>query len=313
MNDTLNSSQTFPVVRAAALKQTEPDTQWLIDQLWSASGVGIIGGTPKSLKSWLGLEMAVAVATGTSCLGRYPVRTSGPALIYLAEDAHPMVRERLEALCQQRHVALEALDVRVITATSVRLDLPTDQEKLTQTIAHHRPRLLLLDPFVRLHRIDENQAQEVSPLLDFLRTLNRTYEVAIILVHHTRKSGGGAQSGQALRGSGDLHAWGDSNAYLAHDRGKLKLTLEHRAAPAPEPFHIELKTEPLQLALVEGFEDRPPSLENRVMEAVDRAKAPLTRTELRRQVKVNNQQLGLILTGLEQRGQLSRTPDGWAR
>lgn len=313
MNTLPSSPLTLPVVRAAALKQTEPDTQWLIDLLWGASGVGIIGGTPKSLKSWLGLEMAVSVATGTNCLGRFPVRCAGPALIYLAEDAHPVVRDRLEALSRQRGVALSELDVRVITAASLRLDLATDQQKLTQTIALHRPRLLVLDPFVRLHRIDENQAQEVSPLLDFLRTLNRTYDLAIVLVHHTRKSGGGAQSGQALRGSGDLHAWGDSNAYLTHDRGKLKLTLEHRAAPAPEPFHITLSTNPLHLALAESPEDRPASLEERVMAVVDLAQAPLTRTELRRQVKVNNHQLGLALTGLEQRGQLSRSADGWAR
>jgi RecA-family ATPase len=203
-----SSPQSLPVVRAAELKQTLPDTRWLIESLWAEGGVGLIGGTPKSLKSWLGLEMAVSVATGTACLGRFPVRSPGPALVYLAEDAPTVVRERLLALCLVRSIALDNLDVRVITAPSLRIDLKTEQEKLKETIALHRPRLLVLDPFVRLHRIDENQAQEVAPLLDFLRTLNRTYEIAIVLVHHTRKSGSGSQSGQALRGSSDFHAWG---------------------------------------------------------------------------------------------------------
>jgi len=313
MKELPSSPESLPVVRAAALQQTLVDTRWLIDTLWGEGAVGLVGGTPKSLKSWLVLEMAISVATGTPCLGRFQVRTPGPVLVYLAEDAPSVVRDRLLALCQARCVDIDDLDVRVITAPSLRIDLLAEQQKLTQTIALHRPRLLVLDPFVRLHRIDENQAQEVAPLLDFLRTLNRIYELAIVLVHHTRKSGSGSQSGQALRGSSDFHAWGDSNAYLTHDCGNLKLTLEHRAAPAPEPFHIRLETDPLHLALAQAPDDQPLTLEDRVMAVVSRAQAPLTRTELRRQVKVNNHQLGLALTGLEKLGQLSRSADGWAR
>ncbi|MEO6777029.1 MAG: hypothetical protein ABI467_29130, partial [Kofleriaceae bacterium] len=42
-------------------------------------------------------------------------------------------------------------------------------DALTETIDKLRPRLLILDPFVRLHRIDENLAGEVAPLLAYLR------------------------------------------------------------------------------------------------------------------------------------------------
>jgi hypothetical protein len=47
-------------------------------------------------------------------------------------------------------------DIQVITAPTLRLDLEADRRSLAQTIDHIRPRLLILDPFVRLHRIDEN-------------------------------------------------------------------------------------------------------------------------------------------------------------
>ena len=36
-----------------------------------------------------------------------------------------------------------------------------------------KPRLLIPDPFVRLHRIDENVSGEVAPLLAFLHELRR--------------------------------------------------------------------------------------------------------------------------------------------
>ena len=64
----------FPVVRPSDLRaSTTPTTPWLIDQLWTAQAVGIIGGTPKSLKSWLALEMGVAVASGSACLATFAV------------------------------------------------------------------------------------------------------------------------------------------------------------------------------------------------------------------------------------------------
>jgi hypothetical protein len=47
---------------------------------------------------------------------------------------------------------------------TVRLDLPADRARLEQTVEQLKPRLLVLDPFVRLHRIDENASGEVAPL-----------------------------------------------------------------------------------------------------------------------------------------------------
>ena len=47
----------------------------------------------------------------------------------------------------------------------------------------HRPDLLILDPLVRLHAIDENAAGEIAALLGYLRLLQRKTGVAIALVH----------------------------------------------------------------------------------------------------------------------------------
>jgi hypothetical protein len=44
------------------------------------------------------------------------------------------------------------------------------------------PRLLILNPFVRQHRIDENASGEVAPLLAYLRELQRRYGVAVLVV-----------------------------------------------------------------------------------------------------------------------------------
>jgi RecA-family ATPase len=134
----------------------EPDgAQWLIQDLWGACAVGIIGGAPKACKSTLALDLAVSVASGTACLGRFEVHTPGPVVVYLAEDALPRVRDRVAQLCQYRGISLSSLDLHVVTATSLRLDLERDQNALDQTLTALRPKLLVLDPLVRLHRLDE--------------------------------------------------------------------------------------------------------------------------------------------------------------
>lgn len=302
----------FPVVRAAGLERTPADQRWLIASLWASAGVGLIGGSPKSLKSWVGLDMAVSVATGSPCLGHFEVRQAGAALVYLAEESLCVVRERLEHLCAQREMDMDMLDVHVITTPSLRLDHQIDMQRLEATVASVAPRLLLLDPFVRLHRANENDAQEVARILASLRDLQRQHQIAVVVVHHTRKNQRASQQGQTLRGSGDFHAWSDSALYLSHEKHGLRLTIEHRAAPAPPHRYIDLALDPPHPTLVEPNDDAKPSLQERVITALQGHNAPVRRTELRSLLAVNNRRLGDALEGLERLGRIRRTSKGWS-
>ena len=293
------------------LERAPPERRWLVDALWAEQGVGFIGGTPKSLKSWIGLDLAVAVASATPCLGHFQVRRAGPSLVYLAEDRADVVRERIEALAKARGLLLGSLDVLVITTPALRLDLADHCARLEATLAAHRPRLLLLDPFVRLHRADENSAQEVAAILASLRELQRRHHLAITVVHHTRKSGGARQPGQTLRGSGDFHAWADSAIYLTHDKAGLRLTIEQRAAPAPEPLYVNLADRPPHPVIAKPADDRPPSLQDRIIDTLSRSPEPISRTDLRCMLGVQNQRLGQALEKLEVLGRIRRSARGW--
>jgi len=231
----------LPVQRASQLPSDSSGlTSWLVEGLWCDQAVGILGGEPKCCKSFLALDLAVSVASGAPCLRQFPVRHTGPVLVFPAEDALAVVRQRLADICSVAGVAFESLAVDVITAPTLRLDLPADRERLTLTVAERRPRLLVLDPLIRLHRIDENDASQVAPLLSFLRELQRTYQLAVMVVHHARKDAHGTRPGQALRGSSELHGWGDSNLYLRRQKDRLTLSTEHRAAPSQDHLQIQL-------------------------------------------------------------------------
>ena len=150
----------------------------------------------------------------------------------------------------------------MITAPSLRLDLEADRARLDETVARLKPRLLVLDPFVRLHRIDENVSGEVAPLLAFLRELQRRHAIAVAVVHHARKGAGAIRAGQALRGSSEFHAWGDSNLYLRRDGDdRIVLTVEHRAAAAMPGVTLELaqRDDALALEAVDRTAHAPPA------------------------------------------------------
>ena len=185
----------LPVEPAYRLAERAEEHRWLVAGLWSEQAVGIVGGEPKCCKSFLALDLAVAVASGAPCLRRFVVPKAGRVLLYAAEDALHIVRRRLDGIAAAAGVALADLDIQVITAPTLRLDLEVDRRNLAETVDRLRPRLLILDPFVRLHRIDENASGEVAPLLAYLRELQRRYGVAVLVVHHAQK--GGAASAPA--------------------------------------------------------------------------------------------------------------------
>ncbi len=307
--------ETLPMQRAAELEVQPPEQTWLIQHLWGQAAVGMIGGAPKCCKSFLGLDMALSVASATPCLGRFSIQAQGPALVFLAEDSLPAVRARLEGLCTHRNLDIRGLDLYVITAPSLRLDLGADRQLLEAMLARLKPRILLLDPLVRLHQLDENSAADISKLLGFLRDLQRTYDTAIVLVHHASKKHR-AQPGQALRGSSDLHAFGDSNAYLARKQDQLILTCEHRAARAPEPITLELVSTPQgHQAHLEVCSEHTPdssaSLAERALLVLQNTSNPISRKALRDNLRVNNQRLGEALSMLKQQGDAVQTNKGW--
>lgn len=307
------------VLHVACVAHSPSAHKWLVQELWSHQAVGVIGGPPKCCKTWLGLDLAVSIASGTDCLGRFEVKQQGRVLIYLAEDALPMVKQRIEGICRHRNLNITELDLYVVDTPSLRLDLADHRHKLKETLARFQPSLLLLDPLVRLHRMDENSSADISRLLGFLRGLQRHFSLAVALVHHMAKRNN-AQLGQALRGSGDIHAWADSSAYLLRAKDHLRLVIEHRTAAAPDPISLNLVTATdglgAHLEVVSDKQehqsiDRSIPITEAVIKALSDVDRPLTRTALRSLLRVNNQRLGDALDALEQCSLVQRTTNGW--
>lgn len=310
------TTEPLATLPAAQLVATASPVQWLVQDLLLDSGAAILGGAPKSGKTFLALDLCVAVASGTVAAGHFHVLSARPVTLLCAEDPSPVLAARLAALARSRSVALQELALEVIVEAAVRL--PEALPRLAATLARSRPGLLLLDPLIRLHRADENSAQEMAVILDGLRDLARNAHTAILLVHHARKASAGHSPGAGLRGSSDLAAFGDSNLYLRRlaDAADLELRIEHRAAAGPEPLHLRLCVEAAGSSA--RFEARarsaaaPDPSASRLLALLEDSTAPLSTSDLRNKLGLRNQTVSAALRTLLAQGRISRGRDGWA-
>ena len=304
----------FPTRAPGELEACAAEQAWLVDALWNEQGVGIVGGEPKCGKTFLALHIAVAVAAGVPCLRRFPVQ-AGSVLLFAAEDAPHILRQRLDGIAAASGADLAGLDLHVIDVPSLRLDEPAHQKRLAETLERVRPRLLILDPLVRLHGADENAVREIAPILDRLRQLQRRCRTAVLLVHHARKNGG-ARPGQALRGSSELFAWADNVLFLRRRQQRILLSSDHRAAANLQDLHLEIATPPEGPALHIAEPQAPPRAPDtnprqRIQAILAEAGEPLSHRQIRNAARMRAETVGNALRDLVRTGQAVQTPQGY--
>lgn len=307
----------FACIRAHELVDCPAEQCWDIQDLWAASGVGVLGGLAKSAKSWLALDMAISMASGTPCLGRLAVVRPGPALLYAAEDPLRVVRGRLAGLAAQRGLDLPLVPVHVITEPIIRLDRPQDRERLRRTLVEVRPRILILDPLVRVYgSVDENSAAEVSALLGYLRALQREFDTSVVVVHHARKAQGAVhEAGEALRGSGDFFAWSDTLLYMRRIKEGLLLTRTHRSAPSGDPLTLRLVQTagaPTHLEVHgTGHPGDRPGVDQRILHFLTRCSNPVSTEEIRQVLSLRKERVVEALRDLLRAGRVRRQGRHW--
>jgi len=139
----------------------------------------------------------------------------------------------------------------------------------------------------------------------------------VLVVHHAKKGAGRVRAGQALRGSSEFHAWGDSNLYLRKQADDtLTLTVEHRAAPSMPTLTLELAKHAHAVAL--NVVERPmspnprrASVDERIIAALAGIEQPLPFAELRALCRTRSATVYDRLDALVAVGRLVKSPDGY--
>jgi len=231
----------FKTLRIADVIDTGPP-RFLVEGLWLDKGVGIIGGDPKSWKSFFTVFMAVHIAAGKKLMGRFECK-QGKVVIFNAEDTASLTRFRIGCICRALDINIGDLDLHLIDTPALFIDQPDHVELLRNTVREEKPELLILDPLRNLHILDENDSSILPSVLTPIRVIQREFNCAIQVIHHLVKASEGRTMASRLRGTGALRGWYDSGLVLdrQEDGGPVKITVEHRGAEAPVPFGFRLQ------------------------------------------------------------------------
>jgi hypothetical protein len=232
--------------------------KWLIENIWAQGSCGFIAGQPKSFKSWTALDMVLSIATGTDFLGSYRVARPGPVLYIQEEDPAPTVKQRYDKVWPSKLADrmkfidgvmtwIPALEIErrppvmvTVGAGFTISDLGWQawlDEVLEKGYDGERYVAVVMDPLMMIMGdVDDHRAgQMTDQVFKPIKQLSRKHNVAVIIVHHMRKSDPSKpqRGGQLMLGSVANHAWTEDSIYLRIGTGgDVIAEVESKHAPS---------------------------------------------------------------------------------
>jgi len=199
--DTLGLSKHIRIIAPSEIKEKTVGN-WLVKGLIPAIGLGTIYGPPGSGKTFVALDMALAISRA---IPWRECQTKQASVLYLCPDGGEMVQNRVVAYCNFH--GIEPKDHNLFLAPS-HIDLLDDREtdKVAKTIElienafGLRLGVIVVDTASRaMPGGDENAAKDVTRLIDNLAKIADGTR-CIIALHHTPKS-----DVMIMRGHSALH------------------------------------------------------------------------------------------------------------
>jgi hypothetical protein len=183
-----------------------PRPTFLARPVWPSDAYGVLGALWKAGKTWLVLDLVIAVLTGGEWLGHYPVERQGPVLMFLGEGGPRKMTRRLRAIAGFYGVAgLGELPLRMCFR-SPHLTNAQHLQSVAAELKEHKPVLVILDPlYLAARGAQGSQLYEMGEVLEALQSLCQSAGAALLVAHHFNRQGGSGSS--RLSGAGPAE-WG---------------------------------------------------------------------------------------------------------
>lgn len=195
--------------------QPQPPIDWIVEGVIDAGSTSIVMGDAGCGKTWLALDLAVAIAGGATEWLEYKL-TGGPVLI-VDEESGPRRLARRIGDVLRGHDAGPQTSLAYTTLNRFDLWKPDDVDAIIAAIREVGARLVVMDALMELlPGRDENSVKDVLPGLLALRDVAETTGAALVIIHHANKSGG-------YRGSSSIKGEVDVMLEVTKDGNLLKV------------------------------------------------------------------------------------------
>lgn len=182
--------------------QARPEPKWLVHGVVPRGGLVMLYGPPNVGKTFLALDLAVAVASGQPWVGR---ETTLGRVLYVVAEGVGGFQKRLTVVESTRRLTREDTERVHFIDEPVQLQAPAEAQRLLDTAREQIAEpvdLVILDTLSRCFvGGDENNAKEVSRLVQSADRIGKETGATVLLVHHTTKAGDSERGSSVLRGS----------------------------------------------------------------------------------------------------------------
>lgn len=203
-----------------------PPVQFIV-QDYIAEGLTLLAGKPKVGKSWLAMEIGLAVATGTVCLGN--VKCEQGDVLYLAlEDNERRLDSRIKKVWTLEMMAGRPIPPNLYLSTEWPRSNAGGIAGIRQWIAAHpAARLVIIDVLAMFKSVagaKDSTLYEADYLaIKELHAVAMQTGVGIIVIHHTRKSAAESDPFEKVSGTLGLSGAADSTVILDRDQNGTTL------------------------------------------------------------------------------------------
>ena len=229
--------------------QNCPEQEWLAENMIIHKGLHFIAAASGSGKSWLGIDLAIACASGRPWCNF--IETTSAKVLYINEEIN--LKQFWGRFCMMHNTDLPNL--HIIQKKNTKVDKRYHVDALVKYIKDNDIELVVVDTFVRVHGMDENDNGAVAKLYDRFQELIDAGAAVVILHHNKKLAPGSAITQDTMRGASDLAAQADMVLSIYHDIEAKTYdvrTVKHRHIGEDDWVHFvyRLNTdEPGQIAL----------------------------------------------------------------
>lgn len=194
-----------------AQQATMPDPVWLIKDVVMEASICLFVGAWRSYKSFLALDLALSISTGTQCcFGELPAR-AGPVIYACLEGMVGIAKARRRAWCIGHSLDADA-DVPFFLGPAPLLNDNEDCQHFLEDIRAicERPALIVLDTTSQMMAgLDETR--DAGMFIRFCHELARATGACVIAIHHFgHDRGKGARGGTVYPAGFDTYLEGEA-------------------------------------------------------------------------------------------------------
>jgi hypothetical protein len=120
---------------------------WAIEEMMVLKQPMFVGGPSKSLKTLIGLDAVISLASGTSFLGKYVVPERQRCLVLSGEISEATLKDAMASMCRGRGLCTDTLkDWIIIGSNMPKITNDAHMTSLRQSIERFKADVLMLDP-----------------------------------------------------------------------------------------------------------------------------------------------------------------------